>query len=151
MITPGAGETLSALVDGERVDPDVLERALRESGGPQALVAFVRLRERFEQEARTPGPGFYRRLPSALSGGVSARHLRKTLPLGLAAAVVVIAVGAGAFRAGQKAGGAHEATALVGVYCTDTEGSPRPVGEVRRNGDRDQECVLKAEWTPIAR
>lgn len=71
--------------------------------------------------------------------------------MGLAAAVVVLVVGMGAFRAGQRAGGAHETATLVGVYCTDTEGSLRPVGEVRRNGDRDQECVMKAEWTPIAR
>ena len=79
-------ETLSALCDGEMVDPDALAAALDDPAARQALVEFVRLRCAVNRD-RAP-------LPRSLEA--LRRHrwsiARASVPLPAVAALVVLAV-----------------------------------------------------------
>lgn len=81
-------ESLSALVDGERVEPERLAHALAAPGAPALLVDFVRLREQLRDEARPP---------QAFSEAMSRRLGRRTrvrswLAAGGAAALLAAAL-----------------------------------------------------------
>ena len=79
-------ETLSALCDGEMVDPDVLAAALDDPAARQALVEFLRLRHAVNLDGAP--------LPRSL-GALRRRRLsvvRASVPLPAVAALVVLAV-----------------------------------------------------------
>ena len=52
-------EVLSAFVDGEPVDPEVLSEALSGPGAVTALVDFIRLRGAAREDRVVPSPQFY--------------------------------------------------------------------------------------------
>lgn len=55
-MTTDPQEVLSALIDRERVDPDVLERVLEQREARALLVDFVRLRQDLLNLEERPGP-----------------------------------------------------------------------------------------------
>jgi hypothetical protein len=150
-MTPDSGETLSMLVDGELVEPEMLERALSEPDGPETLIAFVRLRGQFEPDAAVPGADFYRSAQTALAADTSPSAPWRTFAMGIASVLVALAVGAGAFVAGQHQGRSAVSVSLVGIYCTDAGGQLHSVGSVRSVAGHAQECVLKGTWVPAGR
>jgi hypothetical protein len=81
-------EILSAFLDGEAVDPDAFAAALSDPAARAALVEFARLRAEIAGE---PEP-----CPASLSTLRSpAGWLRKPIPLGAAAALLVLMLVAG--------------------------------------------------------
>jgi len=60
-------ETLSALIDGEPVDPGELERALALPGSRQVLVDLAGLRNAFAQDRARPREQFYERMEAVLA------------------------------------------------------------------------------------
>jgi hypothetical protein len=95
-MTTEDGELLSALLDGEPVEPAALARVLEDPEGRRTLVAFATLRAR----AQSPAPG------EAVWAGRQtplARAPAGTWRLAAAAAVLVAAVAAGMFVV-QRAG-----------------------------------------------
>ena len=85
-------ELLSALIDREPVDPDVLAAALDDPEARQALVAFARVRA----ELHAPAPGE--------SEWLASHHVARTAPpwrqswrLAAAAALLAAGVAAGVF------------------------------------------------------
>ena len=87
MITSEAREVLSALIDREPVDPDVLAMVLEDAGARAMLVDFVRLRRLVETET-----GEHSIEPFRAAG---ARTRRDPARLAAAAALVVLSVGLG--------------------------------------------------------
>ena len=65
-------EILSAFVDGEDYDPQVLMRALAAPGAQACLIDFVRLRADVVDEEQ-PSPEFYGAMRAALSVGRGSR------------------------------------------------------------------------------
>jgi negative regulator of sigma E activity len=78
-------EVLSALIDGERVEPESVDCALARPGGASFLVDCVRLRETLRDEAR-PHPTFTRNTSKRLGLSPTPRHW--LVAAGLAAALV---------------------------------------------------------------
>jgi hypothetical protein len=91
-------EVLSALMDGEAVEADVLAAALLAPGAREALVDFARLRAAVAGDASRPSAAFYEAArrevaPRRAPGRVTTRVLKP-----LAATVVLALAGFGAFR-----------------------------------------------------
>lgn len=80
-------EIIAAFVDGERVDPDALKKALSDAAGRDYLADIVSLRE----AVRAPDVSMTTAAPASMSG-------RRWLA---AAAIVVLSVGAG-FALGHR-------------------------------------------------
>jgi hypothetical protein len=78
-------ELLSALIDGEQVDPDLLSRALQDSANRQLLVDFARLRELARRPVEAPEAAWQ----FAVSRSVFASRWAR-------AAAVLLALGTGA-------------------------------------------------------
>src|SRR5262245_55900810 len=87
-------EVLSALLDGEVIEIQTLERALDDPRGRAALVDFARLRQIAKADDARPGERFSGRARSEASSG-SRRLVTRGVPWPLAAAAVVIAMLAG--------------------------------------------------------
>jgi hypothetical protein len=108
MTMSDAREVLSALIDREPVDPDVLAALLEEAANRRLLVDFVRLRaavrtDEDEGAARHPATGY--RLPAAghradvrlraLGSGTAPSGSRGSRWIPAAAVFVLLAIGAG--------------------------------------------------------
>jgi hypothetical protein len=87
-MSPDPLETLSALLDGEPVAPDVLAAALLAPGAREALVDFARMRAEVADDDSRPSPGVYRAMDLAL--GRRRGRLRPMWRLLRSAAAVVI-------------------------------------------------------------
>ena len=83
---------LSALIDGEPVDPDALAAALDLPGAGAALVEFVRLRSELARDVERPSARLYRAIEEATGGPV--RQTKRWRVLQTAAAAVVLALAA---------------------------------------------------------
>ena len=77
-------EALSALLDGEHVDPDVIASALEEPEGRAILVDFARLRQQLSKDVDMAAPGAHVPLTRR-------RHVPGFVWRGLAAASVLVA------------------------------------------------------------
>ena len=90
-------EIIDALVDGERLDPEALERALAEAGGRDYLIDVLALRDALAQT--TP----------AVQPAITARIVRPTWQRAIAwpaAAAVLVGSLAAGFAAGYRFAGA---------------------------------------------
>lgn len=86
--------TLSAFIDGEQVGADELARALATPGGRDALIDFVRLRERFPRDDTTPSEAFYARMRTVLvSPRPTTNRWRKWVAAAAAATVILALAG----------------------------------------------------------
>lgn len=85
----GELEVLSALVDGERVEPEDLERALSHPEAKSFLVDCVRLREQLVREAE-PRAAFVDATRRRLGDRVRTRSRRWLAAAAIAAAVVAL-------------------------------------------------------------
>ncbi len=81
-------EVLSAFMDGEAVEPDVLAAALLAPGAREALVDFAGLRAALASDNSRPSPGFDRAMERALAP--RPRRIRPVWRLLQSAAAVVI-------------------------------------------------------------
>lgn len=93
-MNPRHVEILSSLMDGEPVDPDVLEQALHEADAVPLLVHAVRLRLAVQEQMATPGPESRRRCEAAMRAE-AVRLGGRWRRLVLAAAAVAAMAGAG--------------------------------------------------------
>jgi len=98
--------TLSAFVDGENVGADELARALAAPGGRDALIDFVRLRERFSRDDAAPSETFYARMRPVLV----ARHPTMNRWYGWAAAAAVVILALAGFAIVWRESGAIQPT-----------------------------------------
>ncbi len=102
-------EVLSAFLDGEVLEPELVARALASPGAREALVDFAALRSAIAADRSTPSPAFHRSMRRRLEGGAAFgfRGLRSAV-LGFAA-VLLLAVGiaAGFKLANRGAAGPH--------------------------------------------
>jgi hypothetical protein len=89
-------EVLSAFVDGEDVDGQVLVEALNEPGACELLIEFVQLRNACRTEER-PNAAFY----AAIGKTLSPVRWRRAFRLLAAAAVLVLAT-LGGFELGSR-------------------------------------------------
>lgn len=89
-------EVLSAVLDGEPVDIESLQRALDDPRGRRSFVNFVDLRQRSAGDETKPSSEFYRR---AAATGLTTPVERGTrrVPVPLAAAAVLLAMLLGSF------------------------------------------------------
>jgi hypothetical protein len=124
-------EVLSAFVDGEPVEPDVLAPALLAPGGREALLDFARLRSALAAEEDRPRPEFYARMSGVLPAAspVGART-PGTRWLTLAAVVLLGALG----------------LADVGLRLRDARGGEQPP-----RPDRVLQFQPGVDWTFGAR
>jgi len=87
------GAVLSALVDGQVVDPVALRAALEQPDGVQLLVDFAALRARLVEDAQTPSGQFYESWQARRrSAGRRATSLRL-----MAAAVILMGAACGGY------------------------------------------------------
>jgi len=84
--------TLSAFADGENVGADELARALTTPGGRDALIDFVRLRERFSGDDAAPSETFYARMRPVLVARPPTTNRWRGWAAATAAAVVILAL-----------------------------------------------------------
>jgi negative regulator of sigma E activity len=84
-------EVLSALIDREPVDPDVLRRVLDDPEGRRALVEFVTLR----RDIQAPRPEEMDWRPAAAGAPPLTSRARPRWQLAAAAALVASAIGGG--------------------------------------------------------
>jgi hypothetical protein len=89
-------DALSAMFDGESVDPAILREALTDPGAPDWLVEFAAWRSEFRQDSSRPSDEFYRAMapilrPSRLRRLFSGPRLH--LPAAAALALVAGAIG----------------------------------------------------------
>jgi hypothetical protein len=89
-------EVLSALLDGEPVEAEVLAAALLAPGAREALVDFARLRGAVADDDARPSPAFYAAMTAGLSAEPRRRSVAWRVARGLAAAVVLALAGLGA-------------------------------------------------------
>jgi len=133
---PHLVETLSTLIDGETVDPDVLEVALRDPEATPLLVNAVRLRLALQAPATEPCAGVRRRCEAAMRA--EAARLRTGWRRVVTAAALTAAV-AGALAVGMVVGGrygppwgpAPTSTPAGGSVPTDVSPRDLPVTTVR--------------------
>jgi hypothetical protein len=92
-------DALSAMFDGESVDPAILREALTDPGAPDWLVEFAAWRAEFRQDSSRPREEFYRAMapilrPSRLRRlfGGPRLHLSAAAALALVAAAIGFAV-----------------------------------------------------------
>lgn len=96
-------EVLSALFDGERVDPSLLAEALADPRAADVLAEFASLRLLARELRAQPSDGFYGRMEGVLRRkGLRDRVTRLLLPA--MAAGLVIAAGVAGFMAGSLFG-----------------------------------------------
>jgi len=89
-------DALSAMFDGEQVDPTLLREALDEPDAPQWLVDFAAWRAEFRQDTSQPSAAFYQAMDKVLRPSRWRRFIdrsRVTLLTATAAAVVCVIVG----------------------------------------------------------
>jgi Negative regulator of sigma E activity len=86
-------EILSALVDGESVDPEALLATLETPEGRAALVDFARVRRDVRAEEAPPRPAFYEAMTRA--GLHSTGERRRALPVWRPALAASLALGIG--------------------------------------------------------
>lgn len=149
---PESEDVLSALIDGEAVEPDRLAEVLSQAGAAEMLVAFARIRQRVEDDGAEPGRRFYARMSDVFHPAQAERLMgpRWLLPRLAVVLLVVSAAVGGAWFGRQSRPPAGDAL-LTGAYCTDNLGTPHTVGAVTAVDGRRVECVLRGEWVPVAR
>jgi hypothetical protein len=96
-------DALSALIDGEPVDPAVLADSLTEPGAAELLADFASLRVLARAPMERPSPAFYQRMTSVQHPSRATwRWLRRFRTPALAASWLVVGLMAGyALRAGD--------------------------------------------------
>jgi hypothetical protein len=89
-------DALSAMFDGENVDPAILREALTDPGAPDWLVDFAAWRSEFQQDSSRPRDEFYRSMARILRPSRLRRLLgrpRINLPVAAALALGTAAIG----------------------------------------------------------
>jgi negative regulator of sigma E activity len=96
-------ETLSRLIDGDAVDPDIVAEALESHDGRRILVDFAVVRATLNHDTAAPSAAFYARMPPSLAakeprrpprrGGVSLRIVAVS-----AAAALLLGIGIESWR-----------------------------------------------------
>lgn len=89
-------EILSALLDGESVDPEVLRDALETPEGRAALVDFARVRRDVRADETPPSPAFYEAMTRAGLHSTGERRRAMTVSRPAIAATLALGVGLGA-------------------------------------------------------
>jgi len=121
--------TLSALIDGEPVDPGQLRATLRLPGANEALVAFATLRWQAHLDNNVPGTDFYRTIAFNSPARLLAKMPRHVGALAAAAALVLLSAAAGM---------------LVGRHV-----GPRLMGQPPRT-ERAVHFVPGVDWQAVA-
>ena len=93
-MNPQGLEVLSALVDGEAVDPAELAEALAHPDAREVLVDFARLRSLAAADDARPSPRFYTRMERGL-GAEDPRATRRSPRFAALAVAAVLLVGVG--------------------------------------------------------
>lgn len=119
-------EELSALLDGERVDPYAVAAALEDPEGRAVLVDFVRLRQQVTEENEAGAP-------PALAPGARRRQGRSYVWRGVAAAAVLavgILIGAWSHRQVPE----PPEPQVVIEFERGREWGPQPAGQLTHGG-----------------
>ena len=86
-------ETLSQLIDGDPVDPNVVAEALESLAGRRLLVEFAAVRASLDRDTAAPSAEFYARMQSTLASAEPQRSRRVGgIPFRIAAASVAAAL-----------------------------------------------------------
>ena len=133
-------DALSAMFDGETVDPAILRDALMDPAAPDWLVEFAAWRSEFRQDSSRPSDEFYRAMAPILRPSPWRRLLgrpRVHLPTAAALALVPAAIGF-AVRPAIERATLPPVSAIQGARATASPSSPPAAGQPSVQGQTSQ-------------